>query len=171
VEFARSFCRLGGACFGSRYVSGVVVKWSARLRPGLVGCEPVLARLLVFDAFIENGDRSSANNPNLLVANGSLVAIDHGQALPAVQGATGKRLPFPFDSHLAWPIVQERPHVLDAPIADLRALPDRAIEAAVRAVPAAWWTEPGRADVAISDLCARRDALPAILLNIREHLA
>ena len=170
VEFSDSFYRLNFACFGSRYLTGVVTKWSPRLRSRITDCDPLLARLLVFDAFIENGDRSSASNPNLLVANDRLYAIDHGQALPSVQGATGKRLRFPFDSHLAWPIVQERPFLLDPSTVELRTLTDEVITTAVRAVPSAWWTDAGRPDVVIADLRARRDALPDILLSIRERL-
>lgn len=64
VEFAESFRRRGGTCFGSRYLSGVTVKWERRLRGKVEEADRVLARLLVFDAFIENGDRSSESNPN-----------------------------------------------------------------------------------------------------------
>ena len=169
-EFGASFQRLGLRCFGSRYLPGAICKWTPALRPQVASCDALLVRLLVIDAFIENGDRSSATNPNLLVCNGRLYAIDHGQALPAVQGITGKRLPFAFDSHLAWGVLQERPHLLETPVADLRGLPDEAIRAAVEAVPLAWWTDPNRPQLVINDLCSRRDALPATLDQLRERL-
>ncbi len=171
TEFAESFQRLGLCCFGSRYLPGVVQKWTPRLRSRVDDCDPVLVRLLVLDAFIENGDRSAATNPNLLVCNRRLYAIDHGQALPAVQGILGKKLPYAFDSHLAWSVLQERPHLLDAPVADLRALSDGAIEAAVAAVPVAWWFEPHRPAAVVADLRSRRDALPATLDQLRERLS
>lgn len=170
VEFAASFERLGLRCFGSRYLPGAVRKWTPALRSEVTDCDALLVRLLVLDAFIENGDRSSAANPNLLVSNGRLYAIDHGQALPAVQGITGKRLPYAFDSHLAWSVLQERPHLLEQPTADLRALSDGAIRAAVATVPAAWWTDSGRIPTVIADLCSRRDVLPATLDQLRERL-
>jgi hypothetical protein len=64
-----------------------------------------MARLLVFDAFIENMDRTSSLNPNLLISNGRMYAIDHGQSLPSVQGITGKILDYPLDSHIGWAII------------------------------------------------------------------
>lgn len=170
VEFAESFQRRGGCCFGSRYLPGMTVKWEARLRRKVEDADRLLARLLVFDAFIENGDRSAASNPNLLVSNGRLFAIDHGQSLPSVQGITGKSLLFPFDSHLGWTTVVEQPRLLDVPIAALRRLSDAAIDGAVDAVPAAWWTAQGRADAVRVALRQRRDDLPGTLDRLSERL-
>src|SRR5690606_34757559 len=116
----------------------------------------VLSRLLVFDAFIENIDRTSATNPNLLVSNGVLFAIDHGQSLPSVQGATGKSLRFPFDSHLGWTAVQEQPALLAEPTALVGRLEDATIDAAVGAVPASWWNAPDRAERVRQALRRRR---------------
>jgi len=59
-EFAESFQRQGETCFGSRHLGGVTQKWSSSLRHRITDCDTVLARLLVFDAFIENGDRSAS---------------------------------------------------------------------------------------------------------------
>lgn len=170
VEFAESFQRRGGSCFGSRYLTGMTVKWEARLRRKVEDADRLLARLLVFDAFIENGDRSAASNPNLLVSNGRLFAIDHGQSLPSVQGITGKSLPFPFDSHLGWTTAVEQPRLLDEPIADLRRLSDAAIDAAIAAVPAGWWTAADRAAGVRLALRRRRDHLPATLQQLAERL-
>lgn len=167
-EFGDSFARQGGRCFGSRYLPGVTVKWDASLRRRVDDADALLARLLVFDAFIENGDRSAAHNPNLLVSNGRLFAIDHGQALPSVQGISGKSLPFPFDSHLGWSIVVEQAHLLEEPVDALRRLADDAIDAAVGAVPAPWWREADRPDRVRQALRVRRDQLPATILQIME---
>src|SRR5690606_7408264 len=54
-EFGESSARQGRRCFGSRYLSGVTVKWDAALRRRVHDADTILARLLVFDAFIENG--------------------------------------------------------------------------------------------------------------------
>jgi hypothetical protein len=167
-EFGESFARTGGLCFGSRYLPGVTVKWDVALRHRVNGADGILARLLVFDAFIENGDRSSAHNPNLLVSNGAVFAIDHGQALPSVQGIFSKTLPYPFDSHLGWPTVLEQPHLLERPLADLRALPGDAIDAAVGAVPAGWRPDADRPARVRAALRVRRDHLPATILSILE---
>jgi hypothetical protein len=104
------------------------------------------------------------------VSNNRLFAIDHGQSLPSVQGISGKSLPYPFDSHLGWPTAQERPDLLEGPIADLAALPDGAIDAAIDAVPPAWWTAGGRADTVRLALRRRRDQLPDTLLQLAERL-
>jgi len=171
IEFAESFDRRGGLCFGSRYLPGVIEKWAARMRYAVPGADEFLARVLVFDAYIENGDRTSADNPNLLATPAGLFAIDHGQALPAVQGITGKRLGYSFDSHIGWSAVVERPALLDAPIAKLSVLPDAAIDAAIDVVPAGWWTSTDRADLARADLRIRRDQLPATLNDLRVKLS
>lgn len=171
AEFAASFARQGGLVFGSRWLGGVTQKWTAAMRGIVADADVSLARLLVFDAFIENGDRSSATNPNLLVSNGQIYAIDHGQALPAVQGIHGKRLPYPFDSHLAWSVVRERPYLLDEPTAALRRLSDGAIQEAVAAVPAPWWTDAARPPLVVDELRVRRDILPGILEKLKESLA
>jgi hypothetical protein len=170
VEFAESFARTGHCCFGSRYLDGVVVKWQHGRAVNAPDAQETLVRLLVFDSFIENGDRTSATNPNLLVSNGRMFAIDHGQALPSVQGVRST-FPFAFDSHLAWTTAQQRPDMLDRPIQDLRELSDTAIEAAIAAVPDSWWAEPARPNEVCSALCLRRDALPDTLQQLRERLS
>lgn len=170
VEFGESFRRRGGMVFGSRYLGGVPVKWDARLRRTVEDADRLLVRLLVFDAFIENSDRTSASNPNLLVSNGQMYAIDHGQSLPSVQGITGKSLPYTFDSHLGWTTAQEQPHLLDQPIEDLRRLSDAAIDAAIHAVPGTWWTAADRAAGVQVALRKRRDQLPGTLVHLAERL-
>lgn len=171
AEFAESFRRRGGLCFGSRYLNGAVEKWQEAMRHRIPDAEAFLGRLLVFDAFIENGDRSAAHNPNLLATGGGLFAIDHGQALPSVQGIVGKRFPFNFASHIAWRAIEERPDLLIEPTATLRTLPDATIDGAVDAVPPSLWSAPDRADLCRADLRRRRDELPATLDALREKLS
>jgi hypothetical protein len=170
AEFCESFKRGAGTAFGSRYLSGAPVKWHDRMRRTVDGADATLCRLLVFDAYIENGDRTSATNPNLLVSNGRLYAIDHGQSLPSVQGIGGKSFPYAFDSHLSWPIAQESANLLEDPIISVETLPDSAIDAAVSAVPASWWTAAGRADAVRNALRRRRDQLPATIRQLMERL-
>jgi hypothetical protein len=110
-------------------------------------------------------------NPNLLISSGRVVAIDHNQALPVLQGATGKRLRFPIESHIAWPTVQSDPHLLTAPIADLRALDPSAVRGAVAAVPACWWGEPARAERAAADLIDRRAVVSDTLAALQKSLS
>jgi hypothetical protein len=171
TEFAESFTRLGGSCFGSRHLGAATTRWTAASHHIFEGADAILGRLLVFDAFIENADRSSATNPNLLVNGGRLYAIDHGQGLPGVQGLTGKKLPFPFDSHISWDSIRQRPSLLDQPIQDLRDLGEDAIHSAIEAVPEEWWTAPDRARAARADLLSHRDALPATLETLRKRLS
>lgn len=170
VSFGESFRRRGGTCFGSRWLPGVVVKWQTALRRRVERADDLLSRIIAFDAFIENGDRTSATNPNLLVSNGQLFAIDHGQALPAVQGATGMSLPYPFASHLAWPILEERPILLEEPMALLHRLDLSRLDEAVAAVPASWWSAPERPALVTRALRRRRDDLLATFDLLAERL-
>ncbi|MBZ5712833.1 HipA family kinase [Nannocystis pusilla] len=106
--------------------------------------DPVLAaRIVAFDAFAQNVDRT-AKNTNLLWCTGQLWLIDHGAALYWQHdwdgGLAGADARFPLIAR----------HVLlpwAAPIAAEQAwltagLSDGAIEAATLAVPEAWWTAP-----------------------------
>lgn len=104
------------------------------------------------------------------MSNGQLFAIDHGQALPSVQGVTGKSLPFPIDSHLGWDTVTRQPGLLHGPIDDLRRLTNATIDSAVAAVPASWWTAPDRAAAVCLALRRRRDELPGKLEELAERL-
>ncbi|MEQ1564036.1 MAG: HipA family kinase [Myxococcota bacterium] len=157
-SFAASFERLGGICFGSRYLPPPVQKWRTSLRSLVADCDDVLLRVFLFDAFVENLDRTSEHNPNLLVSEGALYAIDHGQALPAIKGLPS--WPFPYASHIAWPLVERAPAAVLPHLDRLRGLPDADIAAAVAAVPPPWWRgTPARADHVRGSLIARRAAL------------
>lgn len=167
--FAESFRRCGGCCFGSRYLPEPVMTWRKTLRAQVAGVDEVLARVLVFDGFIENMDRAAEHNPNLLVSRGELFAIDHGQGLPAVHGVGGG-LPYPFDGHIAWDVVERNADLLAEPIEDLRRLPDDAIDAAVAVVPASWWADEARPAATRRSLRERRDRLPSILGRLMERI-
>lgn len=168
IGFSESFRRCGACCFGSRYLPEPVATWRRTLRGQVAGVDQTLARVLVFDGFIENLDRSAELNPNLLVSRGELFAIDHGQALASVHGV--ESMPYNFDGHIAWEVVERNLELLGEPIEDLRNLPDAAIEAAVAAVPGPWWSDQGRPDLVVRSLLKRRNELPGILRGLMERL-
>lgn len=168
TEFADSWARLGQRVFGSRYLEGVVDKWRSLLRPRLEGGDAFLVRLLILDAFIENMDRSAAHNPNLLVANGRLFAIDHGQGFPTVHGARSG-FAYNYGSHIAWPVLLERPELLDEALEPLLALSDASIDAAIATVPDAWWVEPGHAAATRAALIRRRERVPEEIRGMLER--
>jgi hypothetical protein len=82
--------------------------------PGALGFDPVAhrvdaglaSRVLVFDAFTENVDRSW-RNPNLLIWHGGLWLIDHGATLYFhhnwPRAATVVHRPYPWDDHVLKP--------------------------------------------------------------------
>lgn len=116
--------------------------------PGALNWEPTLktqpdadlaARIVWFDAFVENVDRT-VRNPNLLAWHDSVYLIDHGAALYWQHA---------WDDHQAradskFPMVRQ--HVLLSLVRDIRAadaalaplVTETAITAAVSAVPDAW---------------------------------
>jgi hypothetical protein len=106
--------------------------------------DPTLAaRIVAFDAFAQNMDRT-AKNTNLLWCTGQLWLIDHGAALywqhdwdGGLEGADSK---FPLIARhvlLPWagPIAAEAEWLTAG-------LTDAAIDAATAEVPDAWWTAP-----------------------------
>lgn len=119
---------------------------------GAVGFDPaagpfidprLAARIVAFDAFAQNMDRT-ARNPNLLWCRGALWLIDHGAALYWQHdwdgGLAGVDSTFPLISRhvlLPWAseVAAEREWLA-------RGLSDDAIAAAVAAVPDAWWIAP-----------------------------
>lgn len=151
-----------GANVGLRFLSGACMFDAAAPLPGL---DPGFAsRLVLFDAFVTNVDRT-ARNPNLLVWQGAPWLIDHGAALywqhdwdGGVDGAD-RRFPLIRD-HVLLPWADALPQAA----AWLReGLTDARIDAAVADVPAAWLhddpaaAEPRRHAYA-AFLRARRDA-------------
>ena len=137
--------------------------------PGSLGWEPALApppgaelaaRVVWFDAFVTNVDRT-ARNPNLLLWHKKLQLIDHGAAL---------YFHHDWAEHMAKarsPFSAIRQHVLLARAGDLRAadaelsvkLDEAALTAIVALVPEAWLTnDASPAEVRrgyVEHLCAR----------------
>src|SRR3954464_6006284 len=82
--------------------------------PGSLGCDPVAhpvdaglaSRTVVFDAFVENVDRSW-RNPNLLIWHGGLWLIDHGATLYFhhrwARAASVVHRPYRWDDHVLRP--------------------------------------------------------------------
>ncbi|MCX4244498.1 HipA family kinase [Paraliomyxa miuraensis] len=156
-----------GLNVGLAFLSGALMFDPAAPPPSLDS--ELASRLVVFDAFVTNVDRT-ARNPNLLCRQGELWLIDHGAALYWHHdwdgGLVGVDRRFPLT----------KDHVL-LPWADAlsragdwlrQGLTDARIEAAVADVPAAWihddpaQVEPRRTAYA-SFLRARRDQAEGFL--------
>jgi hypothetical protein len=98
------------------------------------------ARIVAFDAFVQNMDRT-AKNPNLLWSGGQLWLIDHGAALYWQHdwdgGLAGSDASFPLSArHVLLPragSVTEQAAWLQG------GLTDEAIAEAVAGVPDGWW--------------------------------
>jgi hypothetical protein len=129
--------------------------------------------LVVFDAFIDNVDRT-ARNPNLLWWRGDLWLIDHGASLYWHHGWAGGDLA----TSAARPFAQVGEHVLlpfadrlaEAGVALGRTLDDAVIARAVADVPDQWLAGQGGADDGAALraaygiwLRARRATLPRII--------
>lgn len=122
--------------------------------PGALGYDPVVhpvdgdlaARVVAFDAFVENVDRSW-RNPNLLRWHGDLWLIDHGAALyfhhnwPRAHAAVHRA--FRADDH----VLRSYASDLAGAVAELAAkLTPDALAAALAAVPDEWLTAADFAD-------------------------
>lgn len=153
----------GGCCFGSRFLGERKQRWSPDLEALTDGMPAAALRLFAFDVFVDNGDRREGGNPNALLVGRTLFAIDHGQALPSVQGVRGDSV-FDHARHVAWRVVERH----RAKLPELsNALPtDEAIRHAVEAVPAAWWADANRATFARRELRSRRPTARAILESL-----
>lgn len=164
ASFAQSFRRRDLAVFASRWLEPAM-KWRQRDARAVADWEDALLRIFVFDAYIENGDRSAPHNPNILIHRGAVYAIDHGQALPSVQGIE-RPMRYGYDSHLAWPVFERhRDQVRE--LAELaRDLPDSAIDDACGRVPPSWWGSEDRQDLVRRALRARRSTLYNRLLEL-----
>jgi hypothetical protein len=129
-----------GSNCGLAYLAGAL-GFDAAARPTIAA--EAAARIVAFDAFAQNMDRT-AKNPNLLWWHGGLWLIDHGAALYWQHdwdgGLAGVESPFAMiASHVLLPWaspVREQEAWLAA------GLDDAAIAAAVAAVPDDWWTAP-----------------------------
>ncbi|MGA5305200.1 HipA family kinase [Nucisporomicrobium flavum] len=98
--------------------------------PGALGYDPVAypidaelaSRVLVFDAFVENVDRSW-RNPNLLMWHGDLWLIDHGATLYFhhnwPRAATVVHRPYKWDDHVLKPYATAVPAAAEAMLPQL----------------------------------------------------
>ena len=122
------------------------------LLPGALGFDPAArpeiaateaARVVAFDAFVQNVDRT-AKNTNLLWSSGQLWLIDHGAALYWQHdwdgGVAGSDAAFALSArHVLLPWAGD----VMAQAGWLRAgLTDAVIDAAVAGVPDGWWVAP-----------------------------
>jgi hypothetical protein len=147
---------------GLRHLPGALMLDAAARSPALDGT--LASRVVVFDAFVTNVDRT-ARNPNLLWAEGQLWLIDHGAALYWHHdwdgGLAGAERRFELiRHHVLLPVADALP---DAGQWLVQALTDAVIEAAAADVPAAWLAaEPAAAEARraayVAFLRARRDA-------------
>lgn len=151
-----------GVNVGLAYLSGSLMFDAAAPLSSLSG--ELASRLVVFDAFVTNVDRT-ARNPNLLCWQGELWLIDHGAALywqhdwdGSLAGAD-RRFPLIKD-HVLLPWADALPEAAEWLLAGLT---DARIEAAGADVPAAWLhDEPARAE-------ERRAAYAAFLRARRDQ--
>lgn len=147
--------------------------------PAAVGFDPatrpqvdgaMASRLVLFDAYVENVDRTP-RNPNLLWSGGTLWLIDHGAALYWQHdwdgSVTGYGRGFPLmNQHVLLPWANDLPGAAAA-LSD--ALTDAALEIATERVPDDWLTTAPAADAQAvrqnyrSRLARRREALPKLL--------
>lgn len=127
------------------------------------------SRLVLFDSFVENVDRTP-RNPNLLWSGGTLWLIDHGAALYWHHDWDGGAPPpeaplrgFPLvKQHVLLPWARELPGAADALIA---ALDDDAIADAIARVPDDWLGTDAEARRRgyLDRLSRRRAAIPKLL--------
>lgn len=150
-----------GLNMGLAYLSGALMFDAAAPGPALD--RTLASRLVLFDAFTTNVDRT-ARNPNLLWWQGALWLIDHGAALywhhdwdGGLAGAD-RRFPLVRD-HVLLPWAHALPEAAQWLLGELT---DARIEAALADVPAAWLAE----DPAAAQ--ARRAAYVAFLRARRE---
>lgn len=150
-----------GQNVGLAYLSGSLMLDAAAPGPGLDGT--LASRIVMFDAFTTNVDRT-ARNPNLLEQQGKLWLIDHGAALywhhdwdGSLTGAD-RRFGLVKD-HVLLRFADALPEAAQWLV---QGLPDEALAAALADVPAAWLAdEPAAAE-------ARRAAYVAYLRARRE---
>jgi hypothetical protein len=130
--------------------------------PGALGYDPVAhpveaglaSRVLAFDAFVENVDRSW-RNPNLLIWHGGLWLIDHGATLYFhhnwPRAAAVVHRPYKWDDHVLKPYATQL--ATEGPALAARLTP-ALIEEAVALVPEEWLVDGDR-DAYTAHLTAR----------------
>jgi hypothetical protein len=136
--------------------------------PGSLGFDPVAhpvdaglaSRTLVFDAFVENVDRSW-RNPNLLIWHGGLWLIDHGATLYFhhnwPRAASVVHRPYRWDDHVLKPFATALP---DAGAEVAARLTPRLLTEVIALVPDEWLDEPDADRAAYLDHLAARAAQP-----------
>ena len=130
--------------------------------PGALGYDPIAhpvdatlaSRILAFDAFVENVDRSW-RNPNLLMWHGNLWLIDHGATLyfhhnwPRAQSVVHR--PYKWDDHVLKPYASALP--MEGPALAERLTP-QLLEEVIALVPDDW-LDDGDRDAYLTHLSAR----------------
>jgi hypothetical protein len=136
--------------------------------PGSLGFDPVAhpvdaglaSRTLVFDAFVENVDRSW-RNPNLLIWHGGLWLIDHGATLYFhhnwPRAASVVHRPYRWDDHVLKPFATALPDA--GPELAARLTPQLLAEV-VALVPDEWLDDPDADRDAYLDHLTARAAEP-----------
>ena len=136
--------------------------------PGSLGFDPVAhpvdarlaSRTLVFDAFVENVDRSW-RNPNLLVWHGDLWLIDHGATLyfhhDWSRAANVVHRVYRWDDHVLKPFATAVPQV--GPELAARLTPDLLAEV-IALVPDTWLDDPAAERAAYLEHLSARAAEP-----------
>lgn len=133
--------------------------------PGAALTRELAARIVAFDAFAQNMDRT-AKNPNLLWWQGGLWLIDHGAALYWQHDWDGALVGFdsPFSRIAAHVLLSGASEVTAQREWLIAGLTDGVIVAAVAVVPDEWWEPPpgwtsaGLRVAFAGRLQARRDA-------------
>lgn len=131
--------------------------------------EALATRVVVFDTFVSNVDRTP-RNPNLMWWRDGLWLIDHGASLYWHHGWDGvverPDRPFPLvRQHVLLPRVGDVPRHGEAL---LEALTDEAIEAAVGCVPSSWLPDPvePRRRAYVEFLSRRRESADTLLSEV-----
>lgn len=148
-----------GSNFGLGWIAGAI-SYDAASR-ATVDAE-LAARIVVFDAYVMNVDRT-ARNPNLVWAGEQLWLIDHGAAMYWHHGWDGAldRPARPFERVKDHVLLRHAGDLAAAGASLVAALDDTVLEAAVRAVPDAW--------LEVDDVDGRRAAYRAMLQARRDQ--
>jgi len=132
--------------------------------PGALGYDPLVhpvehglaSRVIAFDAFVENVDRSW-RNPNLLVWHGDLWLIDHGATLYFhhnwQRAAAAVHRPYKWDDHVLKPYATEL--ATEGPALAARITPELIAEV-VELVPEEWLEDVDR-EAYVTHLAARAE--------------
>jgi hypothetical protein len=132
--------------------------------PGALGYDPLVhpvegglaSRVIAFDAFVENVDRSW-RNPNLLIWHGDLWLIDHGATLyfhhnwPRASAVVHR--PYKWDDHVLKPYATEL--ATEGPALAARLTPELLAE--VIALVPEEWLEEGDREAYLQHLSARAE--------------